>query len=108
VGQYICKEPKMNDAKQDSVNCTNYTARVQCFPACKDLSGNETHFTGNEVGFLKPVSCQNVNGYLAICAEWQLLYSWFGMAGRLILPWSFYLKLIRVLHHKILWNWEPD
>lgn len=37
---------------------------VQCFPApnitCKDFGGNETHFTGNEVGFLKPISCRNV------------------------------------------------
>ncbi|KAL6093297.1 hypothetical protein STEG23_011913, partial [Scotinomys teguina] len=37
---------------------------IQCFPApniiCKDYSGNETHFTGNEVGFLKPISCRNV------------------------------------------------
>lgn len=37
---------------------------VQCFPApniiCKDYIGNETHFTGNEVGFFKPISCRNV------------------------------------------------
>ncbi|EDL97797.1 TM2 domain containing 1 (predicted), isoform CRA_b [Rattus norvegicus] len=26
VGQYICKEPKINDATQEPVNCTNYTA----------------------------------------------------------------------------------
>ncbi|GAB1288654.1 TM2 domain-containing protein 1 [Apodemus speciosus] len=34
---------------------------------CKDLSGNETHFTGKEVGFLKPISCRNVNGLLKFC-----------------------------------------
>lgn len=26
VGQYICKDPKINDATQEPVNCTNYTA----------------------------------------------------------------------------------
>ncbi|KAF5923701.1 hypothetical protein HPG69_011099 [Diceros bicornis minor] len=85
---YICKDPKINDATQEPVNCTNYTAHVlkntvtylsyrtkimvsclflplvPCFPApnitCKDFGGNETHFTGNEVGFLKPISCRNV------------------------------------------------
>ena len=67
LGQYICKDPKINDATQEPVNCTNYTAYVQCFPApnitCKDFGGNETHFTGNKVGFLKPISNRNVNGY---------------------------------------------
>lgn len=37
---------------------------VPCFPApnitCKDFGGNETHFTGREVGFFKPISCRNV------------------------------------------------
>lgn len=37
---------------------------VECFPApnitCKDLHGNETHFTGKELGFRKPISCRNV------------------------------------------------
>ncbi|XP_070123667.1 TM2 domain-containing protein 1 isoform X6 [Equus caballus] len=26
VGQYLCKDPKINDATQEPVNCTNYTA----------------------------------------------------------------------------------
>lgn len=37
---------------------------VPCLPApniiCKDSSGNETHFTGKEVGFYKVVPCRNV------------------------------------------------
>lgn len=56
---------------------------VQCFPApniiCKDYSGNETHFTGNEVGFLKPISCRNVNGYsYKVAVALSLFLGWLG------------------------------
>ncbi|XP_048207405.1 TM2 domain-containing protein 1 isoform X1 [Perognathus longimembris pacificus] len=83
VGQYICKDPQINNATQEPVNCTNYTAHVQCFPApnitCKDLSGNETHFTGNEVGFLRPISCRNVNGYsYKVAVALSLFLGWLG------------------------------
>ncbi|XP_064349589.1 TM2 domain-containing protein 1 isoform X1 [Camelus dromedarius] len=83
VGQYICKDPKINDATQEPVNCTNYTAHVPCFPApnitCKDFGGNETHFTGNEVGFLKPISCRNVNGYsYKVAVALSLFLGWLG------------------------------
>ncbi|XP_043733321.1 TM2 domain-containing protein 1 isoform X3 [Cervus elaphus] len=83
LGQYICKDPKINDATQEPVNCTNYTAYVQCFPApnitCKDFGGNETHFTGNEVGFLKPISCRNVNGYsYKVAVALSLFLGWLG------------------------------
>ncbi|XP_040834381.1 TM2 domain-containing protein 1 isoform X1 [Ochotona curzoniae] len=83
VGQYICKDPQINNATQEPVNCTNYTAHVQCFPApnitCKDSSGNETHFTGNEVGFLKPISCRNVNGYsYKVAVALSLFLGWLG------------------------------
>uniref|UniRef100_A0A8P0NK54 TM2 domain containing 1 n=1 Tax=Canis lupus familiaris TaxID=9615 RepID=A0A8P0NK54_CANLF len=57
--------------------------RVPCFPApnvtCKDFSGNETHFTGNEVGFLKPISCRNVNGYsYKVAVALSLFLGWLG------------------------------
>ncbi|XP_014643724.1 PREDICTED: TM2 domain-containing protein 1 isoform X2 [Ceratotherium simum simum] len=83
VGQYLCKDPKINDATQEPVNCTNYTAHVPCFPApnitCKDFGGNETHFTGNEVGFLKPISCRNVNGYsYKVAVALSLFLGWLG------------------------------
>ncbi|XP_060221907.1 TM2 domain-containing protein 1 isoform X2 [Meriones unguiculatus] len=83
VGQYLCNDPKINDATQEPVNCTNYTAYVQCFPApnitCKDFSGNETHFTGSEVGFLKPISCRNVNGYsYKVAVALSLFLGWLG------------------------------
>ncbi|XP_059739944.1 TM2 domain-containing protein 1 isoform X2 [Bos taurus] len=56
---------------------------VQCFPApnitCKDFGGNETHFTGNEVGFLKPISCRNVNGYsYKVAVALSLFLGWLG------------------------------
>ncbi|XP_055217905.1 TM2 domain-containing protein 1 isoform X1 [Gorilla gorilla gorilla] len=76
-------DPKINDATQEPVNCTNYTAHVSCFPApnitCKDSSGNETHFTGNEVGFFKPISCRNVNGYsYKVAVALSLFLGWLG------------------------------
>ncbi|KAK2509447.1 hypothetical protein MC885_011647 [Smutsia gigantea] len=80
---YFCKDPKINDATQEPVNCTNYTAYVPCFPApnitCKDSGGNETHFNGNEVGFLKPISCRNVNGYsYKVAVALSLFLGWLG------------------------------
>ncbi|XP_055258041.1 TM2 domain-containing protein 1 isoform X5 [Moschus berezovskii] len=56
---------------------------VQCFPApnitCKDFGGNETHFTGNEVGFLKPIPCRNVNGYsYKVAVALSLFLGWLG------------------------------
>ncbi|KAB0359663.1 hypothetical protein FD754_003819 [Muntiacus muntjak] len=82
-GEETPKYPKINDATQEPVNCTNYTAYVQCFPApnitCKDFGGNETHFTGNEVGFLKPISCRNVNGYsYKVAVALSLFLGWLG------------------------------
>ncbi|XDB48456.1 hypothetical protein AB1E18_002039 [Capra hircus] len=76
-------DPKINDATQEPVNCTNYTAYVQCFPApniiCKDFGGNETHFTGSEVGFFKPISCRNVNGYsYKVAVALSLFLGWLG------------------------------
>ncbi|XP_045691224.1 TM2 domain-containing protein 1 isoform X2 [Phyllostomus hastatus] len=57
--------------------------RAPCFPApnitCKDFSGNETHFTGNEVGFLKPIYCRNVNGYsYKVAVALSLFLGWLG------------------------------
>uniref|UniRef100_A0A8C6EI79 TM2 domain containing 1 n=1 Tax=Microcebus murinus TaxID=30608 RepID=A0A8C6EI79_MICMU len=74
VGQYICKDPKINDATR---------AHVPCFPApnitCKDFSGNETHFTGTEIGFLNPISGRNVNGYsYKVAVALSLFLGWLG------------------------------
>ncbi|XP_072505793.1 TM2 domain-containing protein 1 isoform X2 [Notamacropus eugenii] len=80
---YICKDPEINEATQEPVNCTNYTAHASCYPApnitCKDFSGNETHFTGNEVGFFKTIPCRNVNGYsYRVAVALSLFLGWLG------------------------------
>uniref|UniRef100_A0A7N5KIY4 TM2 domain containing 1 n=1 Tax=Ailuropoda melanoleuca TaxID=9646 RepID=A0A7N5KIY4_AILME len=67
----LCEEPPLRQG------------RVPCFPApnitCKDFGGNETHFTGNEVGFLKPISCRNVNGYsYKVAVALSLFLGWLG------------------------------
>ncbi|XP_031824866.1 TM2 domain-containing protein 1 isoform X2 [Sarcophilus harrisii] len=76
-------DPEINEATQEPVNCTNYTAHVSCYPApnvtCKDFSGNETHFTGSEVGFFKTTSCRNVNGYsYRVAVALSLFLGWLG------------------------------
>ncbi|XP_023574068.1 TM2 domain-containing protein 1 [Octodon degus] len=57
--------------------------RIPCLPApnimCKDSSGNETHFTGKEVGFYKPIPCRNVNGYsYKVAVALSLFLGWLG------------------------------
>ena len=55
---------KLPSLQENKIVSRFFLPLVSCFPApnitCKDFSGNETHFTGNEVGFLKPISCRNV------------------------------------------------
>uniref|UniRef100_A0A6I8NER0 TM2 domain containing 1 n=1 Tax=Ornithorhynchus anatinus TaxID=9258 RepID=A0A6I8NER0_ORNAN len=80
---YICKDPRINEDTQEPANCTNYTAHVPCLPApnvtCRDFSGNETLFTGNEVGFHKAIPCRNVNGYsYKVAVALSLFLGWLG------------------------------
>ncbi|XP_045147985.1 TM2 domain-containing protein 1 isoform X2 [Echinops telfairi] len=111
MGQYICKGPIINDATQEPVNCTNYTAHVPCFPApnitCKDSSGNETHFTGSEVGFLKPIPCRNVNGYsYKVAVALSLFLGWLG-ADRFYLGYpalDCWTVRWKQLHYRLLWS----
>uniref|UniRef100_A0A1D5RBG7 TM2 domain containing 1 n=1 Tax=Macaca mulatta TaxID=9544 RepID=A0A1D5RBG7_MACMU len=78
-------------SKWDNILCGEHSpwrrgrvgVAVSCFPApnitCKDSSGNETHFTGNEVGFFKPISCRNVNGYsYKVAVALSLFLGWLG------------------------------
>ena len=37
VGQYICKDPKINDVTQEPVNYTNYTAHDEIRVQSSDL-----------------------------------------------------------------------
>ncbi|NWQ60498.1 TM2D1 protein, partial [Neopipo cinnamomea] len=68
---------------QEPMNCTNHTAYVQCLPApnitCKDHLGVEKVFTGQEVGFYKPIECRNVNGYsYKVAVALSLFLGWLG------------------------------
>ncbi|KAH0618552.1 hypothetical protein JD844_017878 [Phrynosoma platyrhinos] len=80
---YICEDPKIDNETQEPLKCTNHTAYVPCLPApnitCKDFSGNETKFTGTEIGFYKPVECRNVNGYsYKVAVALSLFLGWLG------------------------------
>ncbi|XP_039194982.1 TM2 domain-containing protein 1 [Crotalus tigris] len=83
IGQYICKDPKIDNATQEPMKCTNHTAYVPCLPApnitCKDFSGNETQFTGKEIGFYQPIECRSVNGYsYKVAVALSLFLGWLG------------------------------
>ncbi|XP_033007834.1 TM2 domain-containing protein 1 [Lacerta agilis] len=83
VGQYICEDPKIDNETQEPLNCTNHTAYVACLPApnitCKNLFGNETQFTGKEIGFYKPIECRNVTGYsYKVAVALSLFLGWLG------------------------------
>ncbi|XP_043941469.1 TM2 domain-containing protein 1 [Protopterus annectens] len=83
LGQYICEDPKIDNATQEPVNCTNKTAVVSCLPApnitCKDQNGTVSRFTGKEVGFYKNISCRNVTGYsYKVAVALSLFLGWLG------------------------------
>uniref|UniRef100_A0A8D2QEB4 TM2 domain containing 1 n=2 Tax=Passeriformes TaxID=9126 RepID=A0A8D2QEB4_ZONAL len=76
-------EPKIDNSTQEPMNCTNHTAYVQCLPApnitCRDHLGIEKVFTGQEVGFYKPIECRNVNGYsYKVAVALSLFLGWLG------------------------------
>ncbi|KAJ6662597.1 hypothetical protein lerEdw1_011734 [Lerista edwardsae] len=80
---YICEDPKIDNDTQEPLRCTNHTAYVACLPApnitCKDFNGNETQFTGREIGFYKPIQCRNVNGYsYKVAVALSLFLGWLG------------------------------
>uniref|UniRef100_A0A8C6XPP4 TM2 domain containing 1 n=1 Tax=Naja naja TaxID=35670 RepID=A0A8C6XPP4_NAJNA len=83
VQTYICKDPKIDNATQEPMNCTNHTAYVACLPApnitCKDFNGSETYFTGKEIGFYQPIECRSVNGYsYKVAVALSLFLGWLG------------------------------
>lgn len=58
----------------------------------KDFHGNDTNLTRNEVDFLKPIFCQNVNSY-SYKVTVALFLGWFGR--RLTLPRILCLGLLK-------------
>ncbi|XP_068599901.1 TM2 domain-containing protein 1 [Brachionichthys hirsutus] len=83
LGQYLCQNPKIDEATQEPENCSHMTAWVDCLPApnisCRLANGTEFRFSGNEVGFRKPVPCRNVSGYsYKVAVALSLFLGWLG------------------------------
>uniref|UniRef100_A0A1A8GL81 TM2 domain containing 1 n=1 Tax=Nothobranchius korthausae TaxID=1143690 RepID=A0A1A8GL81_9TELE len=83
LGQYLCKDPKIDDVTQEPENCRDATAWVECLPApnvtCRLLNGTEFRFSGEEVGFNRTVACRNVSGYsYKVAVALSLFLGWLG------------------------------
>ncbi|XP_015211669.2 TM2 domain-containing protein 1 [Lepisosteus oculatus] len=83
LGQYLCKDPKINDDTQEPENCKDLIAYVECFPArgiiCRCPNMTVMNFTGAEVGFYKPIPCRNVSGYsYKVAVALSLFLGWLG------------------------------
>ncbi|XP_021459066.1 TM2 domain-containing protein 1 isoform X1 [Oncorhynchus mykiss] len=83
LGQYLCKEPWIDDATQEPANCKDMIAWVECLPApnvsCRLSNGTEFRFSGEEVGFNQSIPCRNVSGYsYKIAVALSLFLGWLG------------------------------
>ncbi|KAM3875708.1 TM2 domain-containing protein 1 [Diretmus argenteus] len=83
LGQYLCKDPKIDEATQEPENCRGMTAWVECLPApnisCRLSNGTEFRFSGEEVGFNRTVPCRNVSGYsYKVAVALSLFLGWLG------------------------------
>ncbi|XP_028428591.1 TM2 domain-containing protein 1 [Perca flavescens] len=83
LGQYLCKDPKIDDATQEPENCRDTTAWGECLPApnisCRLSNGTEFKFSGEEVGFNKTIPCRNVSGYsYKVAVALSLFLGWLG------------------------------
>ncbi|XP_056271294.1 TM2 domain-containing protein 1 [Pseudoliparis swirei] len=83
LGQYLCNDPKIDEATQEPKNCRDTTAWVECLPApnisCRLSNGMEFRFSGEEVGFNKTIPCRNVSGYsYKVAVALSLFLGWLG------------------------------
>ncbi|XP_075935348.1 TM2 domain-containing protein 1 [Anarhichas minor] len=83
LGQYLCNDPKIDEATQEPENCRDMTAWVECLPApnisCRLSNGTEFRFSGEEVGFNKTTPCRNVSGYsYKVAVALSLFLGWLG------------------------------
>ncbi|XP_068175960.1 TM2 domain-containing protein 1 [Antennarius striatus] len=83
LGQYLCKDPRIDDVTQEPENCSQMRAWVECLPApnitCRLSNGTEFRFSGDEVGFSKPIPCRNVSGYsYKVAVALSLFLGWLG------------------------------
>ncbi|XP_029989000.1 TM2 domain-containing protein 1 [Sphaeramia orbicularis] len=83
LGQYLCKDPKIDESTQEPENCRDMAAWVECLPApnisCRLSNGTEFKFSGDEVGFNKTIPCRNVSGYsYKVAVALSLFLGWLG------------------------------
>ncbi|XP_063748309.1 TM2 domain-containing protein 1 [Eleginops maclovinus] len=83
LGQYLCKDPKIDESTQEPENCRDTSAWVECLPApnisCRLYNGTEFRFSGEEVGFNKTIPCRNVSGYsYKVAVALSLFLGWLG------------------------------
>uniref|UniRef100_UPI003AB04352 TM2 domain-containing protein 1-like n=1 Tax=Centroberyx gerrardi TaxID=166262 RepID=UPI003AB04352 len=83
LGQYLCKDPTIDEATQEPESCRETTAWVECLPApnisCRLSNGTEVRFSGEEVGFNKTIPCRNVSGYsYKVAVALSLFLGWLG------------------------------
>ncbi|XP_029905150.1 TM2 domain-containing protein 1 [Myripristis murdjan] len=83
LGQYLCNDPKIDEATQEPENCKDMVAWVECLPApnisCRLSNGTEVRFSGEEVGFNKTIACRNVSGYsYKVAVALSLFLGWLG------------------------------
>ncbi|KAL2089669.1 hypothetical protein ACEWY4_014357 [Coilia grayii] len=83
LGQYLCADPKINDATQEPEGCKDLIAWVECKPApnvtCLLGNGTRFKFSGEEVGFNKSIPCRNVSGYsYKVAVALSLFLGWLG------------------------------
>ncbi|KAM4575579.1 TM2 domain-containing protein 1 [Fundulus heteroclitus] len=83
LGQYLCKDPKINETTQEPENCRDGKASVDCLPApnvtCRLANGTEVRFSGEEVGFNRTIACRNVTGYsYKVAVALSLFLGWLG------------------------------
>ncbi|XP_062371597.1 TM2 domain-containing protein 1 [Sardina pilchardus] len=83
LGQYLCVDPKINDATQEPESCKDLVAWVECKPApnvtCLLSNGTRFKFSGEEVGFNRSIPCRNVRGYsYKVAVALSLFLGWIG------------------------------
>lgn len=83
LGQYLCNEPRIDEATQEPENCKDMIAWVECLPApnisCRVSNGTEFTFSGKEVGFNRTIPCRNVSGYsYKVAVALSLFLGWLG------------------------------
>ncbi|KAM4739075.1 TM2 domain-containing protein 1 [Anableps anableps] len=83
LGQFLCRDPKIDESTQEPENCRDGAASVDCLPApnvtCRLSNGTEVRFSGEEVGFNRTVACRNVTGYsYKVAVALSLFLGWLG------------------------------